>query len=75
MACVWEPSQYCGLCWNGGDQCRRIMFGGELPDLSSCLADTLKVYGPATEAQGEKERDMEEEADIEMPLLRETQDR
>ena len=75
VASIRKSPQYSGLCRNGGDQCCRVMFGGKSSIWSCCHADSIQVYGPPVKAEGEQEGNMEEQADIEMPLLRETEDR
>jgi hypothetical protein len=51
------------------------MFSGELLKWSICHADNVQIYGSASQAEGGEEGDMEEQADIEIPLLRERRDR
>jgi hypothetical protein len=75
VASIRKSPQYSGLCRNGSDRCCRTWFGSELPEWPWCHADNIQVYGPPVKAEGEQEGDMEERADIEMPLLRETEDR
>jgi hypothetical protein len=75
MASIRQSPQYSRICRNGSDQCCRTLFGSELPEWPWCHADSIQVYGPPVKAEGEQEGNMEERADIEMPLLRETDGR